>query len=953
MNLSRTTLQALGIESFVALSIRHTRKRSESTLHEIGLISIENGTVRHEITHPLPAYPQNIQDTASLLSPVAKEFQAFVDDRLVVYFENENYESDALPEMKQTLYHLLGPESMSLEIGNLGRILLPWHAAFDTGSLAEHFELHADNVQTPVHEARQSAALFLELAAVAMGLDLVSVRILHQLTQSEDSALSSFFERLAALQQSQSKPILRPMRLPSRNKIGNQAVSEQSEQSKPISADEINYFFEENGPLSERLVSFEKRPQQLAMARSVAVTFNQNEFLVAEAGTGVGKSFAYLLPAILWVTRESSRRVILATHTKTLQDQLFRKEIPVLHEMIEASFQAILLKGRSNYVCLRRWEALTDFNSSTLNVEQSSSLLPLVVWMSSTQDGDIEENAAFSVEQNRNLWQQIQSEEGLCLRSACPNESRCFLNNARRQARAADVVVVNHALLLSDFLSDHAILGNFDTLILDEAHQFEKVSTQHLGTNLTGSHFSEILLDIHKEHSRNDRFLDRLNLAASKLKNPSELNTVRTLINHTRGMVDSLLHGAEVLFDRLSEHLQGPGGAESGEKKSRIKESPLESCAAVETEKLIDGLVRLVQMLTQILEKIKQGENDAHDQLDLETMQILDRLVGLRQRIDFFYSADYEQNIVWFEMGGRAAKKGLSLFSVPLDVSELLGTQYYPGITRCVLTSATLTVGNDFDYIITRLGLDRLDPERLITHVFGSPFDYNEQVRMLIPTYLPSPKHSNFVEAVSGFVFDLLELHGRGTLVLFTSYAMLQSVYDHVRTHRTETSTQLLGQGIDGPRSALLKYFQETKSSVLFGTNSFWEGIDVPGDALEMLIITKIPFDVPTEPVFQARYEYAEKLTGSGFMHYAVPEAIIRFRQGFGRLIRSGSDRGVIILMDKRVTSTKYGQVLLESLPVVPECHDSQGALLHSLENWFGQTAFPVSVLSSQEKDFT
>ncbi len=931
MNISRTTYEALGLKTFSTLACRLSGESSTSRRLEVGIARLVDGEIatRQDFSFPISSATQSKRRNTSkiLLNLIGQE--------PVVVFDQENLRL-VLSEADEPFRI---PDALILDAAELSRIVFPWLDDFHSERIARHLEIQRPADSSILSEAEQIASIFIGLLPEIITLDFALLDLILRLLEGSPDGFLVFFQNV--IQLIRVSPLSRGgrLRITPKNILGKPAQDE-TESPESVRPEEINTFFEPGGPLDQMVSNYERRQQQVALARSVAVTLNQDEFLLAEAGTGVGKSLAYLVPAVLWTLKDRSRRVIIATHTKTLQDQLFRKEIPLLFESFDSAFQAVLLKGRSNYLCLRRWESLTN-RINSLNPNIRRAILPLVVWASETRDGDIEENGAFLIEQQRALWNQINADDAHCMKSGCPDESRCFVHRARRAAKTANLVVVNHALLFSDFVSSHAIIGAYDTLIVDEAHQFEKIATQHLGSALLPGHFTEILDEIYNESSRRESLIRQTETLTGRIANPEHRQKVHDLLDTIRRTVVDFRQQTSDFFQKFILTLQSQSSA-GPKQKIRFRENPFQKWVPGETESLITRLEHLAQILSGSLQIVLNeiGATPGAVILETEQVQVLERLVEIRRRIEHFYTSDYQDNIVWCEFSPEQ-QSSLRLYSVPLEIASLLATQFYASLSRCVMTSATLTVGGSFDYMVSRLGLDLLESERLVTTGFGSPFNYTEQALIQLPTFLPSPKESNFTPVIAQLIQQIIHIHHRGMLVLFTSYQMLQEVYDRVKTSMTDSNFILLGQGIDGPRSALLKRFQEFHDSVLFGTNSFWEGVDVPGAALELLIITKIPFDVPTEPVFEARYEFVELQTGSGFLNYAVPEAIIRFRQGFGRLIRSASDRGAVLLLDRRAVSTQYGKLLIKSLPTDPVLPNSEEELLTQLQDWFQEIPLP------------
>jgi ATP-dependent DNA helicase DinG len=830
--------------------------------------------------------------------------------------------------------------SKILDTLELSRMLNPWMPNHRLETLGGFYMLPKNRQHRALDDAETTAAAFRGMLASLLELDPSSVATVRRILNGASDGLRFLFDALGGRVPSRSAA--KPFRHPdSMNILGERVPSGPDTEAglNKIDPDEIVRSFESGGALSIAVPGFMTRKPQSEMAFSVARALNQDAFLVAEAGTGVGKSLSYLVPVASWVQRNPGDRVVIATHTKTLQDQLFFKDIPQVLNAFGKPFSSVLLKGRGNYLCLARFQNLLDHLDEKMPDASRRKLLPLVPWSAQTRTGDIEENPGFQRDANDSVWSMVNSESVWCLGPRCPHESACFVQKVHRAARSCNVVVVNHALLFSSLAANRSVLGDFETLIVDEAHQIEKVASQYLGILLHQGLFTEIVHWLHAQKPSETGLLVSLrrlvSQAAPDLISSPDFSVLARIQSLTQDLNDAS-HGffqklAALPVFALSERPR------SNRTRSRIRQSlaPMMPAAFDRLENVIDQLrFALADSMNQL--KLRSLDEHPDGEPVCRELEICDgKLAAVQESLAHFKKADFTRHAVWCEFVDKDQKRESFLHSVPIDVAGLLANKLYPRLKRGVLTSATLTVGESFDYLLYRWGLRWVEADRVMTRVFGSPFNFAEQALLLVPTYLANPRESRFSSDLAGLLQRLLTEHPRGTMVLFTSYALLQEVYDAVRPALEEKGIRLLGQGIDGSRTLLLRTFQEDVRSVLFGTASFWEGVDVPGQALELLVITKIPFDVPTDPLIEARMEKCQAETGNGFLNYAVPEAIVRLRQGFGRLIRSTEDRGAVLMLDQRVTQTAYGGIFLKSLPVDARLCADERTLFSELKKWF------------------
>ena len=649
--------------------------------------------------------------------------------------------------------------------------------------------------------------------------------------------------------------------------------------SNPLTADEI---LGPEGRIAARLDHYEERPQQLEMARAVADAICSENHLIVEAGTGVGKSFAYLAPAILWATEPNteSRRVVISTHTISLQEQLLLKDIPLLNAVIPREFSSVLVKGRNNYLSQRRMESALVRSNSLFNDEaQLEELRSIRQWASGTHDGS---RSDLRIRTTANVWGEVASDSGNCLGRACGSYDHCFYYQARRRVENAQIIVVNHALFFSDLALRQinvSILPDYDVVIFDEAHTLESVAGSHLGLTITSGQVEYTLNKLY-----NDRTHKGLLRHHGLKSEEHEVERCRVVAEH---FFNSVLDWSEREENRTG----------------RVRERFISH----------NQLSPVLNKLASMIGRHASSLTDPSERKDFESA--CDRLKSLSAGVDDWVKQLSDRNVYWTENAPARYGRRVSLNSAPVDVGPILREQLFQKTKTVIMASATMAVGDGdspFEFQKTRLGITQCQTKKL-----GSPFDFRRQASLIVVRGMADPSRERPKHELQclAMVKRYVERSDGRAFVLFTSYSMMRTVGQALTPWLAARDMALYSQADGTPRSQLLDKFKANPRGVLLGVDSFWQGVDVPGEALQNVIIAKLPFAVPDHPLLESRLEAIRETGGNPFAEYQLPQAVLKLRQGFGRLIRTNRDQGIVVILDPRIYSKPYGRVFINSLP--------------------------------------
>ena len=972
--------------TYVALDLETTGLNPDKdAVIEVGAVKFRDGEIVEEFTtlvnpgRPIPpeiTMLTGITDRDVLAAPPFERIEApllrFVGQAPVV---GHNVSFD-LGFMRA---HGLLAGNIGLDTWELATILLPSQPGYSLGALAERFGLVLANAHRALDDARATGWLFELLCADAGRLPRAVLMEIVRLAYGSDWPLAEVFG--AALMAAGVGRVPRD-ELPLDQLAPDSVLFAPWRAAEPLAprehpdlvdATELAAMLKPGGAFSAAFPGYEFRPPQVDMLEAVAGAFNQGHHLMVEAGTGTGKSVAYLLPAIAYAAKNNVR-VVISTNTINLQDQLFRKDLPDLEHVLGMAnpkgfrkplgsgaepFRAALLKGRSNYLCPRRLSALKARPNPSH--DELRGMARILVWLPRTQTGDQGE-LSLPLPSDRFVWSQVSAENEGCSLDRCQRDmgGRCFFYRARKQAEAAHVIVVNHALLMADAATENRVLPEYHHLIIDEAHHLEDAVTDQLSFKADGYILAQLFNALYPQGGRGGAapresqrgptrgatgrgkpasaqagaaggrppglLAETLSTVRAKTADV-QFHPIRDAIIRLQGDVEAVHSRLEMFWevmDAVVRELVPRVDNSEYDLRLRVTAATRSQPVWVEIEIAWDNLGLLWSTLLRHIESLGdalhnlQSADEVLEGLTEEIGSAALRLVELQVQMEQWVMKPDPNSVYWVEVATPERQgRRITLRAAPVHVGKLVQDNVLYKNETVIMTSATLRTAGSFDYV-----RDRLSAQDADTATVGSPFDYQESTLLYLPTDLPEPNAPGYQTAVEQTLIGLAKALDGRTLALFTSYQQLKRTAQAIGPALTEAGITVLSQGSGTSRHQILETFKGGNRTVLLGTRSFWEGVDVVGAALSALVLVRLPFSVPNDPVVAARSETFD----DPFYHYQVPDAILRFRQGFGRLIRSKTDRGVVVVLDKRLTSKGYGKLFLESLP---ECTTHKGPLLN------------------------
>jgi len=723
---------------------------------------------------------------------------------------------------------------------------------------------------------------------------------------------------------------------------------------KKIEPLEIKKIFEKDGAINETLDSFEIRKQQIDMAEKVTETINNNLFACIEASTGTGKTLAYLIPSILYAIA-NKEKFIISTNTINLQEQIIYKDLPLIKKILNLDFKYILVKGRNNYICLNKFYKVAP-QLSLFDLDNENEIFNIIKkWINITIDGS---KSSLNFNPPEKVWDPICSDTDDCLKTQCVYFKDCFFNLLRLETNTAQIIVVNHHLLLSDIIlknsSDNdmtasGILPNYKYIIFDEAHNLDEIAAKHFAIQFSGYSIIKLLNKFYFLNEGKEKgiisIIKNAIIFKTKISQKEELfvlfQEIIELIEKIK--TEDMPEVAEKITTYFFKNYDRANKIYNAKIKIRlIPETYKTNDFITEVEQPLINIMKLLLHLTKTIEtaknKYKQLCEDIEAQIDLNIItdfqSVINKLTNLITNISLFIEPENIENTVrWVEIDNEMPKY-TSMNSIPIDVSEIFFNNVILPNNSIIFTSATLTVNKKFDFFMNNLAINKLPKERLIQMILSTPFDFEKQTRLFIPKDLVSPNDANFAYNAANFIYQLLITLERNAFILFTAYKQLREILELLRQPLENKMINVLSQ-FDKPRMQLLNDFKNLRRTALFATDSFWEGVDVQGDALEIVIIVKLPFKTPDDPIIEAKNEMLLKIGKNPFKDYQLPKAIIKLKQGIGRLIRTKTDKGIIVILDKRIMTMYYGQQFINSLPKMPIIYNNSKDCLTTAAEFF------------------
>jgi len=910
------------MDSIVSIDLETTGLDSKKdAIIEIGAVKFNNQRVEQEWStlinpgRPIPPFITQLTGISDQMvagepgiKDVLEDLADFVGDAVVL---GHNIQFDLSFLHKQKILQI----NRSLDTYELAAVILPTAARYNLGSLAQFLGVLIPATHRALDDAHATRGIYLKLieegAKLPVGLIAEIVRLSEPLNWSAYWTFRQILNEHAGVKVTPSE-----QHTAYQGPIFEETLSsvdarlQPREVPLPLDKEEVSATLEYGGAFAKHFPNFEYRSQQVAMLDAVTDALSRGRHLMVEAGTGTGKSMAYLIPAAFWAL-ENDYRVVISTNTINLQDQLINKDIPDMVDALGLNLRTAIVKGRSNYLCPRRLENIRKRGPQ--NEDEMRILAKVLVWLRMTETGDRAEinlNGPYE----REIWMKICADDESCTAENCLKRTGgiCPYYRTHIAAQNSHLLIINHALLLADVTTGNKVLPDYDYLIVDEAHHLESATTNALSFRVAQNDIDRLFREL---GGPNSALLGRLLAATQGNISPSDYASLNHLVQRTTDLAFQMDNVIKQFFTSLDQHLyeirEGKMNSQYAIQERIVPSSRTQpswsdvELAWDEVEQILLPLKKQVETLIKAIADLFETIIEEDEEIYSSLNNIFRRLNELYENIHALVFQPDPEKIYWVE--SKTDGKGISLHAAPLHIGPLMQKYLWHEKNSVILTSATLTTGGEFNYLRGRLFGEDADELAL-----GSPFDYENSTLVYVANDIPEPSDRvAYQRAVETGIVRLCQATGGRALVLFTSYDQLKRTSRSIAPILARDNILVYEQGEGASPHSLLESFRYADKAVLLGTRAFWEGVDVPGEALSLLIIAKLPFDVPSDPIIAARAETFE----DPFYEYSLPEAILRFRQGFGRLIRTQNDRGVVVILDRRILTKRYGKTFLESLP--------------------------------------
>jgi len=886
-------------------AVRFNASRIEA---EFSTLINPNRLIPPEITQLTGITNQMVQK-APPLSAILHELEDFVGDCPVVV-HNVQFDLGFIFQANILRY------VQAIDTYELAAVLMPLASRYNLSGLCQQLNIPNLGAHRALNDAKMTHQLFLELYDLAVDLPIDLIAEIVRLGEPIDWDGYWFFQEI--LKTRIKKQPIQPKYVKNQNYFDGFFVQEDildqplkpTGEILPLDEDELSSILEPGGEFSKYFKNFEYRSQQVDMLRSVASAFSNQNHLFVEAGTGTGKSFAYLIPAAFWAFK-NNQRVVVSTNTIALQDQLINKDIPDLCAALDLPLRATVIKGRANYLCPRRLEAFRFRGPETK--EEMRVIAKILVWLQNGGDGD-RTRLNLNSPMEREIWLKLSADDENCNAESCLAKAGglCPFYQVRQAAQVAHILIVNHALLLSDVVTGSRVLPPYEYLIIDEGHHLESASTNTLSYRITQTDMQRMIREL---GSVSSGVLGRLVTSLKHILKPSEFASAFSICQRITDLAFRLEQDWNAFFGDIESFLESerdfqPMGLYAQQVRILPATRTIPSWSTVEIhyDQANETLTLLINLVKEFLKDLSDVIQDQTEDLEEAISSLSFNHQRMSEAAHFLYAmilnpeSDY---IYWIEQQPDSGRIILQI--APLHIGNLMEKYLWHEKSSIILTSATLTTHGEFDYLKNRLNADEADEL-----IVGSPFDFESSAMLYLPNDIPEPSQTAaYQKMVEHTLIQLSKATGGRLLALFTSYAQLKKTSQAIGPRLIDAEIQVYEQGEGASANTLLESFKETDRAVLLGTRAFWEGVDIPGEALSVLVIVKLPFAVPSDPIVAARSETFD----DPFNEYSIPEAILTFRQGFGRLIRTQFDRGIVVVLDRRILSKKYGRFFIESLP--------------------------------------